>query len=629
MSNGKWGISWDISLTGRALSSLFFFVGNGAGWQVHLMFFFTSHPTADSRLPARTPVDSPQGSHWLSRAHVIWIVLALASCAWLLPGIIGHGPWKQDETYTFGIVHHMLVSGDYLVPTNAGEPFMEKPPLYYWTAALTAQALYPWLDYHDGARVASVLFNLLTLAFVARIALLLWPGQKLRSWPVLGTLAFYAGAPGLVKHAHDMFTDVALVSGAAMATCGLLEIALDQQRQAGARPVSPASTWRPALCFGLGVGIAQMSKGLFSPLIFAATAAVLPLLVPSCRSRAYARMVGLAVLVSLPFFLIWPALLAQHSMPLFMEWFWDNNVGRFFGFSVHKLGSDNDHTVILRALTGFALPGALLTLLALARGRWRDIADPRMALPLCFVIISIAVLQSSATARQLYLLPVLLPLAMAGSQVVPRLPLWAHQAWDWCARGLFGLLALAIWVVWAISTLPEQPYHHFIALVGKWLPLDFVTPVEPLAIFFALAMTLGWMWALTQFPRAGKWRGAVSWFSGITLMWGLAFTLLLPWADYAKSYAYVYDDLDEKLATAWRSGDCMASQVLGESEAPMLYYYTGVLHQRLEGRTTPCRWLIQGTPGKTALPTGHWEEFWAGQREGDAQQLLKVWRRVD
>ena len=62
----------------------------------------------------------------------IFIALVLA---YLLPGLIGHDPWKQDETYIFGIIQHLLETGDWVVPTLAGEPFMEKPPLFYWLAA--------------------------------------------------------------------------------------------------------------------------------------------------------------------------------------------------------------------------------------------------------------------------------------------------------------------------------------------------------------------------------------------------------------------------------------------------------------------------------------------------------------
>lgn len=549
------------------------------------------------------------------------LLLAFIACAWLLPGIFAHGPWKQDETYTFGIIHNMLVTGDYLVPTNAGQPFMEKPPLYYWTAVVFAKALHPWLDYADGARVTSVFYNLITLFFVARIAQLIWNERKLFSLPVLGTLALFAGSPGMVKHAHDMFTDVALVCGGAMATYGLLSIALNEQRH------SPAL--RAALWFGLGIGITQMTKGLFIPLIFAATAMGVGVLVRECRSASYWKMVGIAVLVSLPFFIIWPALLAQHSIPLFMEWFWDNNVGRFFGFSVAKLGSDNDHTVIFRALSGFALPGSILAVLALVLGDWRNATAPRIALPLIFSALSIAVLQSSATARQLYLLPILLPLIMVGASVIPRLPDWLHLTWDWFARIAFGVISAILWATYVVSTMPVE-YHHWIAYFGKWLPLNFVTPIQPLAIAGAAAMSIGWLWALNKFKLTGKWRGAFSWFAGITLMWGLTYTLLLPWGDYAKSYEYVYGDLRGKISSVWKDGDCMASLDLGESEAPMLYYYTGILHQPVDGiRKTQCNWFIQGSPVIPPTPEGHWVQFWEGHRDGDDGQMLKVFRRAE
>lgn len=581
------------------------------------LFDSLSEGKTSTLIPAHSP--ATPGKRALS-PRLAWLLLVLVGAAWLLPGIVGHGPWKQDETYSFGMIHHMLVSGQYLVPTNAGQPFMEKPPLYYWTAVITAKLLHPLLPYHDGARLATVFYNLVTLVFVARIAKIMWRQHSLMSLPVLATLALFAGSPGMVKHAHDMFTDVALVAGGAMATYGLLLIALNEERN--------TPSWKAAFWFGLGVGITLMSKGLFVPLTFAATALAVGILVPACRRRSYWKMVGAAVLVSLPFFVIWPALLAQHSMPLFMEWFWDNNVGRFFGFSVQKLGSDNDHTVILRALAGFALPVSLLALLALSSGDWRQAGTSRVAVPLAFGAISLAVLQSSATARQLYLLPVLLPLAMLGARALPRLPQRLHLVWDWVSRLLFGTLAVGIWAIYLVSTSPADQ-HQAIGFMGKWLPLDFVTPVYPLALLAAGAMSALWIASLGLLGRAGQWRGVFSWFGGMTLMWGLAFTLLMPWADYGKSYEYVYTDLKAKIEPLWQEGDCMASQALGESEAPMLFYYTGILHQPVAGHArTHCRWLIQEMPEATRHPHGHWVLFWEGRRDGDQGQLFKVYQRA-
>jgi len=63
--------------------------------------------------------------------QIPFVFFLLLVVAYLLPGLIGHDPWKQDETYVFSIVHHLLQGGDWVVPQLAGEPFMEKPPLYY------------------------------------------------------------------------------------------------------------------------------------------------------------------------------------------------------------------------------------------------------------------------------------------------------------------------------------------------------------------------------------------------------------------------------------------------------------------------------------------------------------------
>src|ERR1041384_6927991 len=84
--------------------------------------------------------------------------------AWVALGLFGHDPWKPDEAYTFGLVYQMLQNGDWVVPTLAGEPFVEKPPLFFWTAALFARAFGDVLPLHDAARLATGFYVALTLA---------------------------------------------------------------------------------------------------------------------------------------------------------------------------------------------------------------------------------------------------------------------------------------------------------------------------------------------------------------------------------------------------------------------------------------------------------------------------------
>src|SRR5215471_1180472 len=67
--------------------------------------------------------------------------LVVLVAAWILFGLVGHDPWKPDEAHNFGVVLELLRSHDWVVPTLAGEPWLEKPPLFYVVAATFAAAL--------------------------------------------------------------------------------------------------------------------------------------------------------------------------------------------------------------------------------------------------------------------------------------------------------------------------------------------------------------------------------------------------------------------------------------------------------------------------------------------------------
>ena len=95
--------------------------------------------------------DLPSGWQPESRAALFGLLSLLTAYVFL--GLIGHDPWKQDEAYSFGIIYNMYLSGDLVVPTLAGDPFMEKPPAYYITATGMVHLLSPWLELHDAARL--------------------------------------------------------------------------------------------------------------------------------------------------------------------------------------------------------------------------------------------------------------------------------------------------------------------------------------------------------------------------------------------------------------------------------------------------------------------------------------------
>src|SRR3979490_3297139 len=94
------------------------------------------------------------------------VLFATLLLAYLLPGLIGHDPWKTEDATGIGIVHQMLEHGRWIVPYLAGEPSREGGPAHYWVAALTAKLFGLVLAPHDGARLASGVMMAAMIAFV-------------------------------------------------------------------------------------------------------------------------------------------------------------------------------------------------------------------------------------------------------------------------------------------------------------------------------------------------------------------------------------------------------------------------------------------------------------------------------
>lgn len=394
----------------------------------------------------------------------------LLCLAWLLPGLIGHDPWKPDEAYSFGLVYHMLQTGDWVVPTLAGEPFMEKPPLFYITAAFFAKGFGWLLPLHDGARLASGFYVALTFLLVGLTAHEL-DGER-KGWVAVLVLL---GSVGLIERAHQLLTDVSQLTGFALALYGL---ALSLRR-----PVL-GGVW-----LGVGVGIAFMSKGLLAPGCFGLLCLVLPAVFPVWRTRNYITTLAIAALAVTPFLLIWPWLLHQRSPELFQEWFWENNFGRFLGRN--QLGPKSVPGQYLGILIWYAMPAWPLAAWAVWSRR-RELRDtPGLHLPLAAFLVIFTVLSISRDARDLYAMPMLVPLALLAVPGVLTLRRGASNALLWFSVVFFAFFLLVGWFYWIAldSEFPARLHRHLLRMQPGYTPT-----FSWLELGLGLLYTAGWIW---------------------------------------------------------------------------------------------------------------------------------------
>ncbi|UGA36234.1 hypothetical protein JOS77_17380 [Chromobacterium haemolyticum] len=431
-------------------------------------------------------------------------------------------------------------------------------------------------------------------------------GRRAAPWGALLLL----GCLGLPMRAHQMITDTALLAGIAWGLAGLVLL----RRRA----------WLGGALLGLGGAVAFLSKGLLGPGCLGLAALLLPLH-PDYRSRRYAGGLLLAALIGLPLTALWGLNLYLRDPALFQLWFKVNNFGRFDG-SAH-LGPKAPRLFYGRTLPWYGIPVLPLALWGLWRGR-RQWTRAWPAAPALLWLVTLTVLSLAGDARELYAMPLLLPLALLAISGLRAGE--AHRAWR--ALSGFNLLlcltlgAIVLVVAWVLSTGEPAQFARYLLQrkFTDWHPQWY--PWTWLA-FSLIAGGMASLWRrshqtpLPALPGAGA--------SPSCCCGGGLATLWLPALDHGMRYRETFAPLRPVLADIDRQGECVASIGLGEPQRALLDYYADYRTQRLE--STPqaknCRWLLvqslhdQLPPYLTGLTP-----IASFQRPGDSKERFRLYR---
>lgn len=527
------------------------------------------------------------------------LLIAVLCLAWLLPGLIAHDPWKPDEAYTFGAVYEILQGGSWVVPQIAGESFLDKPPLFYLSAAASATLFSPVLPLHDGARMIAGFWIGLALLFSALASHELHGERR-----GLTAALLLLGSLGLVVRGHQLIVDVAALAGFAMAYYGAA-LAL--------RRAVPGGLW-----IGTATGLVFMTQGIPEAVMIAVIAALLPLAGRHWRQPQYVAALGAALIAALPWLLVWPALLYRHDPVMLTAWITAENLARFFGTRDMLAGL----AYYLRTLPWYAFPVWPLALWALWRARrMGQLGAPGVILPALGFIITLLMLGSAAEQRELYALPMLVPLALLAVPGVDPLRRGAASGWYWFSVMAFTFFIIVGWFYWGALELgvPAKLHSHLHTIRPgynfglRWLPF-----------MLGLVYTAAWFVLLAKLPRNAE-RPLTVWAAGITAVWALMATLFIGWVDTSKSYRSVIADMRRAMPQQYR---CLSGRDLGEAQRAMLHYFAGIRAQRQEPGLGNCDLMLaQGVPLDELVTPPEWKKIWEGHRPGDRDERLRLYQK--
>ena len=406
--------------------------------------------------PAPAPIAAPSLAP-RTRA----LVLAIAAVFFVLPLTLGIPLLDPDEGLHAAIAQEMVERGDWVTPRLLGEPFLDKPILFFWALAASIAAL---PDGEFAVKLPGLAFGALGALATALLAGR-WFGRR------AGWLGFIAYATLLLPLAlaQAAVHDVALVPWTTLAMLALWQ-------------ASEARGWQRACAFGalagVWLGLSILTKALTGVALIGLPFFVWTLVTRRLTPRLVAAgAVSLAVAVVLASPWYWAM---EHANPGYLHYYFVER--HLLGYATTtQLHGHRAWWYYLPILAGGALPWwpyALRTLRGVCTGQ-----RPAVLLAWTWLVVDVGFLSLAGSKLLTYLLP-----------AFPAIAVLAAVAWD---EGVREEAGAAGWPAWG-------GLH-----VAGLLPLAMMMGGASLVVGRQVGVSVGLAGWVAIALSAGAWVGAL------------------------------------------------------------------------------------------------------------------------
>jgi len=408
----------------------------------------------DSSRPVGMPTSSPNSA---TRTPLTLGFAALLSAlviyACFFSRLDALGLVGPDEPRYAAVAREMATTGDWVTPRLHGDPWLEKPVLYYWAAATALQALGVT---ETAARLPSALAALLATLLLAWLA---WRRYDVATaWAVLFIFPTAAGVLGFARAATpDMLFSAAL--------CLAMVAAARVLPGAGS---SPGFTVPWQILLGAALAAAVLAKGP-AALVLAGGSTLAWAALSGRWSKALRLLNPRSVFCFLLLALPWYVLCAQANPQFVRTFVIEHNVARFFTpLFRHEQPFWFYGPILLLGLVPWTvlLVGAAREVIA-RNSAWRDAPELFFA---CWALFPAVLFSFSRSKLPGYILPTVAPLVLllarhTAAAIGQREPLGR-----WLLAGVGGtLVALAASGQHWLSRLPAESGLNSAAAVRGWL----------------------------------------------------------------------------------------------------------------------------------------------------------------
>lgn len=537
-----------------------------------------------------------------------WALL-LFCAAYVLPGLFGRDPWKNEDIASFGQMWSLaLGQASWLHPNVGGVLPTSGGVLPYWLGGAFIKVLSPWVDPALAARLPFAMLLALILALTWYTTYHLARTKAAQPLPLAfggeaepadyaravadgGVLALIATL-GLLQLGHETTPELLQLTGSTLFLYGL---AMAETRAVKAR-------W--AALLSLPVMAASGSPAV--ALMLGAAGSVICLLSRQAELRQYLRWVLVSMVLAM-------ALASGLSALGLSGWSW-------------RLSWPDTPGEVLRLLVWFTWPTLPLAVLTIWHWR-RQVTHRHIAVPLLTALVGLLA-SLSMGANERALLTALPSLAVLAAFALPILQRSLGSAIDWFSVFFFTVCGILIWLGYvALHTgAPARTAERITKLVpGTEAQFSW------LALIVALIGTVLWLglvrWRTARVSHA-LWKSLVLPAGGVALCWLLFMTLWLPILDQARSYRALIERMRPDVpADTMVCAPRATVALLTGLEYFGQYRVDGLAPTSGEG-ARHCEVLIVQLPGRAAIPDvkGWQPRAKHNQRTRNSEQIV-IYRR--
>ncbi len=407
----------------------------------------------------------------------ILLLMTISLC-----GIFSRSLWKPDEPRVAEIGREMWLNHQYVIPTLNKEPFLEKPPLYWWVMS----ASYTLFGVSDGtARLPSALFGFLTLLLTYLI------GKRVDNEKT-GIIAalILATTVEFSIISHWCLVDNALVFFVTLGYYGFF---------VGYTSETSREKWIGYEMMAIAAALAFLSKGLVGPGLIAGPSLLVLIVSGEIRElKKILPQIGVGILIFLLLVTPWIIGLCieggNHALRVYLL---QNTLGRMLPSAIRHYTGGHQHPFLYYLLKlpqdfipwVIALP-ATAAFLLFPKGRLTLLQRKRLLQTLGLFAFGFLLLSLPGTKRGLYLVPLYPLLAISIGSWIAHTDDGGRQAPNlerytlYILLGLFALVPLGIVIgsIFMVITgigprgIPMAPViAHLTPLLALIVPLGLVS----------------------------------------------------------------------------------------------------------------------------------------------------------